>query len=435
MRRSDGRRLDQPSRDGGPDPLDDRSAPRRYWLAGNGDEAGGGDVSGRNPPGGRPSVPAGAQRIDHGALESGVEHTSDQRSGRPQTWPGHLDVDRSTGPHELGQLAERRPIGPIDDAEVSARCIGSWLRPERSGQCGEHAVAERDDAVRERVRQQIAPVRAGEELVACVPRTYHSARPRHWWEVAGQGIRGSWSALVERVRDTTWSRVLRILSYLLLLSLIVAAFALAFANRRVDSRMSGAPLPTSSMDVAVAEEVKVAAGAPWNDVGRFSSGPWSAPSTTASRTAEASPTEDRSTRPPSAAEPTTTSTTSTTTSEDTTTTSTSETRTTSIPSTGSTSTTSIAVRGVDAVGDKAGVEAGKDEKIKVLDNDASVDSKLDPDTLTITASPTKAEEFRVHGDHLHYRSLSDASGTDQLRYRICDEVGRCAEATLTITIE
>lgn len=88
-----------------------------------------------------------------------------------------------------------------------------------------------------------------------------------------------------------------------------------------------------------------------------------------------------------------------------------------------------------AVDDFESGSEGKGLKIKVLDNDIEGDAELDEDSLVIVSGPNHADEHRVHGDHIHYKSVDDFSGTDQLRYRICDEHGSCATAAVVLTIE
>lgn len=80
------------------------------------------------------------------------------------------------------------------------------------------------------------------------------------------------------------------------------------------------------------------------------------------------------------------------------------------------------------------VEEDKNIKIYVLDNDQSGNSEFDEDTLTITSNPLHADDFRVHDDHLHYKSIEDYVGTDTIRYRVCNTNGLCAVANVTITV-
>ncbi|MGI9598118.1 MAG: hypothetical protein ACR2QK_18280 [Acidimicrobiales bacterium] len=68
-----------------------------------------------------------------------------------------------------------------------------------------------------------------------------------------------------------------------------------------------------------------------------------------------------------------------------------------------------------------------------LDNDRSASSKLDKDSLKIVLAPRRAEEFRVHGDHLHYRA-PDGIGSDRLVYGVCDRENRCGEAVVLIDV-
>jgi hypothetical protein len=74
--------------------------------------------------------------------------------------------------------------------------------------------------------------------------------------------------------------------------------------------------------------------------------------------------------------------------------------------------------------------------LNVLANDGAGTSPIDPSTVTITAAPGKATAYRVNSDHtIHYQSkLLTLAGTDTLQYRACDTSGRCATATVTITI-
>lgn len=102
------------------------------------------------------------------------------------------------------------------------------------------------------------------------------------------------------------------------------------------------------------------------------------------------------------------------------------------PSTTAPSTT--APSPIELLPDSIELKAGKDKKIKVLGNDTSLADDLDEDTLTIVAQPLQADKYRVHDDHIHYRSIKDFTGTDNLTYRVCDEADHCAEATVTIVV-
>ena len=78
--------------------------------------------------------------------------------------------------------------------------------------------------------------------------------------------------------------------------------------------------------------------------------------------------------------------------------------------------------------DVVAVKADKDVTIEVLVNDAPFSGTLDPATLTVISPPNYAKDFRVHDDHLHYRSLKTFVGTDSLTYRVCDTSGACGTA-------
>jgi HD-GYP domain-containing protein (c-di-GMP phosphodiesterase class II) len=80
------------------------------------------------------------------------------------------------------------------------------------------------------------------------------------------------------------------------------------------------------------------------------------------------------------------------------------------------------------------VQEDKDEHVDVLLNDAPSSGTLDERTLTIVQPPQFAHDYRVHGDHLHYRSLKNFTGTDTLTYQVCDTSGACATTTVTITV-
>lgn len=87
-----------------------------------------------------------------------------------------------------------------------------------------------------------------------------------------------------------------------------------------------------------------------------------------------------------------------------------------------------------AAADSISVEPDRDTKLHVLDNDEPGGAALNEDALEIVTGPRHAEEVRVHGDHLHYRSVEDYVGTDTIRYRVCNTDGLCDEATVTIAV-
>jgi hypothetical protein len=86
-----------------------------------------------------------------------------------------------------------------------------------------------------------------------------------------------------------------------------------------------------------------------------------------------------------------------------------------------------------AVGDAYQLESGKNENLRVLENDGDQEL-LVPSTLEIIAAPSHAEKFGVRGNHLHYESKADYAGPDSLRYRICTIDGTCAVASVAIQV-
>ena len=133
----------------------------------------------------------------------------------------------------------------------------------------------------------------------------------------------------------------------------------------------------------------------------------------------------------------TTSATTTTTAAPTTTT-TVPTTTTTAPTTTTTAgptTTTTTPGSPTAVADSVTVDEGKDIKIHVLDNDLQGNSPLDEDSLVIIVNPSHSSDFRVHGDHIHYKSDDDYDGIDTLVYRVCNNNGLCDTVTVTINVE
>lgn len=131
---------------------------------------------------------------------------------------------------------------------------------------------------------------------------------------------------------------------------------------------------------------------------------------------------------PTTTAPTTTTTQATTTTA--TTTTTVPTTTTTVPTT---TTTTVPPGTPMAVDDWVTVEEKKDERIFVLTNDDEGSAPFDEATLTIIVPPSHADEYRVHDDHIHYKSET-YEGQDSLQYRICNDDGLCDTATLTITV-
>ncbi len=139
--------------------------------------------------------------------------------------------------------------------------------------------------------------------------------------------------------------------------------------------------------------------------------------------------------------PTTTTTVATTTTTTTapTTTTTMPTTTTTAPTTTTTTTTTTTPTTAPgtplAVNDFVTVDDDKDVKIHVLDNDDQGNSAFDEDTLEILSPPSNADDYRIHDDHLHYRSNKDFDGTDTIVYRICNANGLCDIGLVTINVQ
>ena len=85
--------------------------------------------------------------------------------------------------------------------------------------------------------------------------------------------------------------------------------------------------------------------------------------------------------------------------------------------------------------DAVTVEDDEDIRIRILDNDDPGNSPLDQSSLIIITEPLHAGKFRVHKDHLDYKSVKDYSGLDFIDYRICNTNGLCDIGTVTITVE
>jgi hypothetical protein len=243
--------------------------------------------------------------------------------------------------------------------------------------------------------------------------------------------------------DRRWSRFLAAIPPIIVAALIVAAVSQAFAEREVD-RNEAASATSGQIGSASDQPPSARSGGTYPEADPATGGPSNREATADG--SGRSPLVSTSRAPVDGEDETTTSTAPTTTTRDPSsttagsdesTTTAAETTTTSSSTTGSTEpeTAPPAPTGPSAGDDAVTTKAGKEVKIAVLDNDREAASGLDRETLSIVASPTLAEEYRVHGDHLHYRAADDVAGVDTLRYRICDEGGRCAEAVVVVTVE
>ncbi len=97
-------------------------------------------------------------------------------------------------------------------------------------------------------------------------------------------------------------------------------------------------------------------------------------------------------------------------------------------------TTTIDSHGLVVAGDTLTLRENKNKKIYVLENDLDGGSGFDLDTFEITVDPAHSPNFRVHGDHIHYKAEKDYEGSDFLEYRICNNAGGCLTGRLDFTI-
>lgn len=98
-----------------------------------------------------------------------------------------------------------------------------------------------------------------------------------------------------------------------------------------------------------------------------------------------------------------------------------------------TTTTTVSAAGPVAVSDVATTDEDTPVTIAVLANDTDPDGDLDPASLTIAGAPGMGTATVTAGS-IRYRPDLDVSGEDRLSYLVCDLGGRCATATVTVTI-
>lgn len=84
--------------------------------------------------------------------------------------------------------------------------------------------------------------------------------------------------------------------------------------------------------------------------------------------------------------------------------------------------------------DLVGVDEGNAYNLYVLANDDPGNSAFNEATLEIVSAPSHAHSFRVHNDHLHYESIDEYIGSDELTYRICNTNGLCDTAVVSIVV-
>jgi hypothetical protein len=79
------------------------------------------------------------------------------------------------------------------------------------------------------------------------------------------------------------------------------------------------------------------------------------------------------------------------------------------------------------------VDSDKDTKLPVLANDEAGVVPFDKATLQIVEGPDHAASYKVHDDHIHYRSTKGYIGPDILSYSICT-TSECVTTTVAISV-
>jgi uncharacterized repeat protein (TIGR01451 family) len=89
-----------------------------------------------------------------------------------------------------------------------------------------------------------------------------------------------------------------------------------------------------------------------------------------------------------------------------------------------------------AVADTAATLINTPVTVSVLDNDWDPDGNIDPTTVSIVTPPAHGSITAVDpvGGAVTYAPTSGYVGPDVFRYRVCDTVGQCAEADVSVTV-
>ena len=98
-------------------------------------------------------------------------------------------------------------------------------------------------------------------------------------------------------------------------------------------------------------------------------------------------------------------------------------------------TVTIAQSGPDPTDDWAWVDTAETTTVDVLANDHDPNEDLDPATLTITTAPTSGTVTVVEtsdGAAAVSYTAAEAGGSDSFGYRVCDALGNCASATVSV---
>ncbi len=86
-----------------------------------------------------------------------------------------------------------------------------------------------------------------------------------------------------------------------------------------------------------------------------------------------------------------------------------------------------------AANDQANTSVDTPVLVSVLPNDSDPDGNLDPQSLTVTTTPSNGTAT-VTNQQIRYVPNAGFTGTDTLVYRVCDTEGLCDTATVTITV-
>ncbi len=87
-----------------------------------------------------------------------------------------------------------------------------------------------------------------------------------------------------------------------------------------------------------------------------------------------------------------------------------------------------------AIDDSATTRIATAVTIDVLANDSDVDGVLDLTSVSVTTAPSDGTTSTGADGAVTYTPSADFSGTDTFDYRVCDEAGACANATVTVAV-
>ena len=100
-----------------------------------------------------------------------------------------------------------------------------------------------------------------------------------------------------------------------------------------------------------------------------------------------------------------------------------------------TSTTTTAMAGPIALPDTASARQGRSKRIDVLQNDTTGPSRSPLDTASLVVVDLPAHgSVEIKGKRISYLSEDDFVGEDSFTYRICNELGACSTAKVTMIV-